>query len=51
MVPLAKAGLTRDWLLLIIALPCAAAGVFVWLGRDVWRYNADRWRQGYQDVF
>lgn len=42
---------TRDWALLFIVLPCAGAGLFVWVSRDVWRRNADRWRQGYDDVF
>jgi threonine/homoserine/homoserine lactone efflux protein len=42
---------TRDWALLFIVLPCAGAGLFVWAGRHVWRRNADRWRQGYDDVF
>jgi hypothetical protein len=41
---------TRDWALLVIVLPGAGAGLFVWVTRHVWRRNADRWQQGYDDV-
>jgi hypothetical protein len=43
--------LTQNWALLLIVLPCAAAAAWVWTTRRVWRWNADRWRQGYRDVF
>ncbi|MFD2767442.1 hypothetical protein [Micromonospora eburnea] len=45
------AAVTRDGALLIIVLPCAGAGLFVWVTRHTWRRNADRWQQGYYDVF
>jgi hypothetical protein len=41
---------TRDWPLLLVVLPSAATGLFVWITRQTWRTNADRWRQGYRDV-
>ncbi|WP_179855421.1 hypothetical protein [Paractinoplanes atraurantiacus] len=48
---LARAALTHDWALLLIAVPCAAAAAWVWATHRAWRWNADRWRQGYRDVF
>ncbi|WP_406070419.1 hypothetical protein [Micromonospora sp. NBC_01638] len=42
---------TRNWVLLVIVLPGLGGGLFVWVTRDIWRRNADRWQQGYDDVF
>ena len=50
-VALGRAALTGNWALLLIVGPCAAAAVWVWMTRRVWRWNADRWRRGYRDVF
>jgi thiol:disulfide interchange protein len=50
-VSLVRAALTHNWALLLVAVPCSAAGAWVWMTRRVSRWNADRWRQGYHDVF
>ncbi|NJP35505.1 hypothetical protein [Micromonospora thermarum] len=41
----------RDWVPLVGGAICGAGGLFVWLFREGAVYNAERWRQGYEDVF
>ncbi|MFI7604425.1 hypothetical protein ACIBTV_04805 [Micromonospora sp. NPDC049366] len=41
----------RDWVALVGAALCGGSGLFVWLFRETAVYNAERWRQGYEDVY
>ncbi|SBV25147.1 hypothetical protein GA0070620_0617 [Micromonospora krabiensis] len=41
----------RDWVALVGAALCGGSGLFVWFFRDGAVYNAERWRQGHEDVY
>ena len=40
-----------DVVLVLVSLPAVVAGGAVWLTREVWRANAERWRQRRDGAF
>jgi hypothetical protein len=49
--PIVEGVWQRDWLIGLLALIGLATVMFLWRYREAGRWNADRWRQGYRDVW
>ncbi|RKN53132.1 hypothetical protein D7193_25485 [Micromonospora costi] len=48
---LVSAIVEQDWVPLLGVALCGGGGLFVWFFREGAAYNAERWRQGYEDVY